>query len=404
MAANNNLQMFQYIKRDTRDFINIDPLQTAGLLTEAARDALIEWGDGYSVCDYCNGALDQVKKPPIQEFVHKALPEFLGTDAARVMNGARESKFAVMHTLAGAAKNKTSNAASNSANKTDAADYVVMDAWAHYSSKVAAERAGLEIVQTEKPEKEIMPEDFQNAIETGIEKYGKKPILTLLTYPDGNYGNLADAKKIAALSHEYEIPILLNGAYSVGRMPVNAKEFGVDYIVGSGHKSMSACGPVGVLGVNGEEAAEQLFRKSAYNKVKEVELLGCTSRGAPIMTLMASFPEVVERTKPDVWEKEVEHARHFVSRLEETGKFKLFGQNPHNHDVMFFEAPGFFNISERAKRGRYFLYDELKERKIHGIKPGLTKNFKMSTYGLSIETIDTVADSFIDILKKYDEI
>ncbi len=390
MAVNNNLQMFQFIKRDTRGFINIDPLQTAGLLTEAARDALLEWGDGYSVCDYCNGALDLVKKPPIQEFVHKALPEFLGTDAARVMNGARESKFAVMHSLASAAAGKN--------------NYVVMDAWAHYSSKVAAERAGLEIVLTDKPQKEIMPEDFLKAIETGIEKYGKKPLLTLLTYPDGSYGNLVDVRKIAAVSHEFDVPVLLNGAYAVGRMPVNAKEFGVDYIVGSGHKSMAACGPVGVLGVVGEEAAEQLFRKSVYNKVKEVELLGCTSRGAPIMTLMASFPEVVERTQPGNWEKEIHLARGFIQKLEDTGKFRLFGQNPHNHDLMFFEAPGFFNISEKAKRGRYFLYDELKDKKIHGIKPGLTKNFKMSTFGLGQEKLDFITDSFIDILKKYDEI
>ena len=390
MAVNNNLQMFQYIKRDTRDFINIDPLQTAGLLTEAARDALLEWGDGYSVCDYCSGALDLIKKPPIQDFVYKALPEFLGTDVARVMNGARESKFAVMNTLAAAA--------------TDKKNYVVMDAWAHYSSKVSAERAGLEIIQTKKPVEEITPEDFQEAITAGIEKYGKKPLLTLLTYPDGNYGKLADAQKIAAVSHDFGVPILLNGAYSVGRMPINAKELGVDYIVGSGHKSMAACGPVGVLGVNGEEAAKQMFRKSVYNDAKEVELLGCTTRGAPIMTLMASFMEVAERTKPENWAKEVENARRFIRRLEETGKFKHFGQKPHSHDLMFFEAPGFFNISERTKRGRYFLYDELKERKIHGIKPGLTKNFKMSTFGLGAEKTDLVADTFIDILKKYDEI
>lgn len=386
----NYLQMFQHVTRDTRDFLNIDPLQSAGRLTEAAKEALIEWGDGYSVCDFCNGVLDLIKKPPIQEFVHKALPEFLGTDFARVTNGARESKFAVMHALAVSAEGKN--------------NYVVMDAWAHYSSKVAAERAGLEVVVTEKPEKEILPEHFLKAIETGIEKFGKKPLLVLITYPDGNYGNLADVSKISSIAHEFEIPVLLNGAYSVGRMPVSAKELGVDYIVGSGHKSMSACGPVGVVGVIGEERANQLFKKSVHNKVKEIELLGCTSRGAPIMTLMASFPEVVNRTQPENWEKEIQIARHFIQRMEETGKFNLFGQNPHHHDLMFFEAPGFFNISGRAKRGRYFLYDELKEKKIHGIKPGLTKNFKMSTFGLGLENADFVADSFIDILKKYDEI
>lgn len=395
MSSNSNqLQMFQYIKRDTRDFINIDPLQTAGLLTEAARDALIEWGDGYSVCDYCSGALDLVKKPPINEFVHKVLPDFLGADDARVMNGARESKFAVMHTLTRAA----------AAEGNGSGNYAVMDAWAHYSSKVAAERAGLDVVLTQKPDKEILPEDFLNAIETGIEERGKKPLVTLITYPDGSYGNLADVKKIARISHEFDIPVLLNGAYAVGRMPVSAKELDVDYIVGSGHKSMAASGPVGVLGVRGEEAAAQLFRKSVHNKVKETELLGCTSRGAPIMTLMASFPEVVRRTQPENWEKEVELAQYFIKRLEDTGQFNLFGQKPHRHDLMFFEAPGFFKISEKAKRGRYFLYDELKEKKIHGIKPGLTKNFKMSTFGLGKEKLNYIADSFEEILKKYDEI
>jgi len=389
----NSLQMFQGIKRDTRDFINIDPLQTAGLLTDAAKETLIEWGDGYSVCDYCGGVLDQLKKPPIQEFVHKALPEFLGVDEARVMNGARESKFAVMHSLASAA-----------AEKGEKGNYVVMDAWAHYSSKVAAECAGLDLVFTKKPETEILPEDFAEAIDAGIKEHGKKPLLTQITYPDGNYGNLTDLKNIVRISHEYEVPVLINGAYSVGRMPLNAKEVGADYIVGSGHKSMSACGPIGVLGVNGEEAAAQLFKKSKYSKIKEVALLGCTSRGAPIMTLMASFPEVVRRTQPDVWEREVSLAQVFIKRLEDTGKFKLFGQNPHKHDLMFFEAPGFFNISERTKRGRYFLYDELKDKKIHGIKPGLTKNFKISTFGVGQEKLDYVAESFEEVLKKYDEI
>jgi Sep-tRNA:Cys-tRNA synthase len=390
MLDNNSLTMFQYIKRDSRDYINIDPLQTGGILTEAAKEALIEWGDGYSVCDYCGGVLDLIKKPPIYEFVHKLLPEFLGADEARVMNGARESKFAVMHSLAVASGEKD--------------NYMVMDAWAHYSSKVAAESAGLDIVFTKKPETEILPEDFAEAIESGIKERGKKPLLTQITYPDGNYGNLADVKKIAQISHEYEVPVLVNGAYSVGRMPINAKELGADYIVGSGHKSMSACGPVGVLGVNGEEAAAQLFRKSKYAKVKEVALLGCTSRGAPIMTLIASFPEVVRRTQPDAWEKEVTAAQKFIKRLEDTGKFKLYGQNPHKHDLMFFEASGFYNISERTKRGRYYLYDEMKERQIHGIKPGLTKNFKISTFGVGQEKLNYVAESFEDVLKKYDEI
>jgi Sep-tRNA:Cys-tRNA synthetase len=380
-----SLQKFCFIKRETLGSINIDPLQTGGLLTEAAKQALVEWGDGYSVCDFCGGVLDLIKKPPIHDFVHQALPEFLGCDEARVTNGARESKFAVMHSVG------------------KPGDWIILDGLAHYSSYVAAERAGLNIKavpHSGSPEYYLDPEGYGRAIEEVTRESGKPPALALVTYPDGSYGNIPDAKKIASVCHEYGVPLLLNGAYCVGRMPVSAKELGADFIVGSGHKSMAASGPVGVLGVS-KEYAPVVFRKSTHNKVKEVELLGCTARGATVMTLMASFPEVVKRTRN--WDQEVENARWFSSKLEGMG-FIQRGQKPHSHDLMFFEAPGFYEISEKVKNGRYFLYKELKARNIHGIKSGLTKYFKLSTFGLGKEKLGIVADSFEDILKKYENV
>ncbi|MDI9395774.1 MAG: O-phospho-L-seryl-tRNA:Cys-tRNA synthase [Euryarchaeota archaeon] len=379
------LQKFAFINRETLDRINIDPLQTGGLLTEAARQAHMEWGDGYSICDFCAGVLDQIKKPPIHDFVHQALPEFLGCDEARVTNGARESKFAVMHSIG------------------KPGDWLVLDGLAHYSSYVAAERTGMNIkavAHSGSPEYYLDPEGYGAAIEEVIKESGKPPALALVTYPDGSYGNVPDAGKIASICHEYDVPLLLNGAYAVGRMPVSAKEIGVDFIVGSGHKSMAASGPVGVLGVS-EEYAPVVLRKSIHNKVKEVELLGCTARGATVMTLMASFPEVVKRVRN--WDQEVENARWFSSRLEDMG-FIQRGQKPHSHDLMFFEAPRFYEISQNVKNGRYFLYRELKSRNIHGIKSGLTKYFKLSTFGLGKEKLGTVADAFEDILKKYENV
>jgi Sep-tRNA:Cys-tRNA synthetase len=380
-----SLQKFGFIKRETLGSINIDPLQTGGLLTEAAKQALVEWGDGYSVCDFCGGVLDQIKKPPIYDLVHKALPEFLGCDEARVTNGARESKFAVMHSIG------------------KPGDWILLDGLAHYSSFVAAERAGLNIKtvpHSGSPDYYLNPEGYATAIEEVTKESGKPPVLALVTYPDGNYGNLPDAGKIASICHEYDVPLLLNGAYAVGRMPISAKEIGADFIVGSGHKSMAASGPIGVLGVS-EEYAPIVFRKSKHNKAKEVELLGCTARGATVMTLIASFPDVVKRVRN--WDKEVENARWFSSKLEEMG-FIQRGQKPHSHDLMFFEAPRFYEISEKVKSGRYFLYKDLKARNIHGIKSGLTKYFKLSTFGLGREKLEVAADAFEEILKKYEDI
>jgi Sep-tRNA:Cys-tRNA synthetase len=34
-------------------YVNVHPIQRGGVLTAEARKALLEFGDGYSVCDYC---------------------------------------------------------------------------------------------------------------------------------------------------------------------------------------------------------------------------------------------------------------------------------------------------------------------------------------------------------------
>lgn len=373
-------------KRETKDFINIDPLQTGGKLTEDAREALLEWGDGYSICDFCQGRLDEIKTPPIYNFIYNDLPKFLGCDVARVTNGAREGKFIVMHSLA---LSKPKNA------------YVIMDGNAHYSSYVAAERANLKVVEvpkTDYPDFKINADAYAETIEETKKK--GEIVLSLLTYPDGNYGNLPDAKKIAKICHEYEIPLLLNGAYAIGRMPIKMDKIGVDFIVGSGHKSMAASGPIGVLGMK-EEYADLVLRRSTKYKNKEIELLGCTARGATIMTLIASFPHVKERIKQ--WDNEVEKARWFAKKMEELNIIQL-GDKPHNHDLMFFHAENLYEISKKAKKGRFFLYKELKARKIHGIKAGLTRYFKLSTYMVPKEDLKYVLDAFEEIIEKYSKI
>ncbi|MDD2666621.1 MAG: O-phospho-L-seryl-tRNA:Cys-tRNA synthase [Methanocellales archaeon] len=377
-----DLEKFQNMSRKTVGMINIDPLQTGGILTPEARSVLLQWGDGYSVCDFCPGSLDEIKNPPIHDFIHEALPEFLGTDHARVTNGAREAKFIVMHAI------------------TEKGDSIVLDGNAHYTSFVAAERAGLKIKTASNsghPCYKVDPEDYARIFEETKKEDGKMPALALLTYPDGNYGNIVDAEHVANICHEYGIPFLLNGAYAVGRMPVSAKKIGADFIVGSGHKSMASSGPIGVLGVS-DELHEKIFEKSEFFKVKELEMLGCTARGVTIMTLMASFPHVVERVNR--WDDEVQKAQWFSTQLENLG-LKQLGDKPHQHDLMFFEAPNLYEISQKIKDGRYFLYKELKNRNIHGIKPGLTKLFKLSTFSLSRSDLKVVIEAFGDIIKKY---
>lgn len=346
-----------------------------------ARKALYEFSDGYSVCDYCAGRLDEITKPQINGFLED-LAKFINTDHARTVHGAREGKFAVMHALC------------------KPGDTIVIDGNAHYTTHVAAERAGLNMVEVPNsgyPDYKIKPESYRTVLDD-LNDRGEDVSLVLLTHVDGNYGNLTDATTIGKIAHDAGAPLLLNCAYSMGRLPINAKALNADFVVGSGHKSMAASGPIGVLGLK-EEWADIVLKKSDRHTVKELEMLGCTSRGAPIATLMASFPHVVNRLK--TWDHEVEGTRKFVEKMEKIESITQLGVKPTEHDLVRFETPIFDKIAENHSRRGFFLYEELKKRNIVGIKRGQTKWFKCSIYGFNKEQKEYVGDAFVDIVDKY---
>ena len=269
-----------------REYLNLNPLQRGGVLPAAAREALYDFGDGYSICDYCAGRLDEISKPSISGFLDD-LAKFINVDAVRTVHGAREGKFAIMHALC------------------DAGDTIVLDGNAHYTSHLAAERNHLDIIEvpsTGSPEFEITPEKYQETLENALDAHGEIK-LALLTHVDGNYGNLTNAKKIGKICQDAGVPLLLNCAYSMGRLPIDAKDLNVDFVVGSGHKSMAASGPIGVLGMK-EEWEDKILQKSPRHQKKEIEMLGCTSRGAPIATLMASLPHLIDRVSK--WDRSEE--------------------------------------------------------------------------------------------------
>lgn len=376
MKDNKGLQKLGELHRKHKDLINLMPLQAGGILTEAGKQALIEFGDGYSVCDFCSGSLGNLTNPPVQEFVHELLPEFLGCEAAAVTHGAREGKFTIMYSMA------------------KKGDSIIVDGNRHYTTIVAAERAGLKVIE--------VPGSGYPGFTIDVNDYGPliekhRPRLILLTYPDGNYGNIPDAGRLGEIAREHDVPLIINGAYSVGRMPVNMGEIGADFIVGSGHKSMASAGPCGVLGMK-KMWEEVVLRKSEAYSNKEVELLGCTLRGVPLVTLMASFPGVVERVEH--WDEQVTKAQWFSGELEKLG-FKQLGEKPHKHDLLHFETPALYDISKRIRERGYFLYKELKKRGIWGPQPGVTRAFKLSTFAASREQLDSVIGAFKAILREY---
>ncbi|MDD4352899.1 MAG: O-phospho-L-seryl-tRNA:Cys-tRNA synthase [Candidatus Nanoarchaeia archaeon] len=367
---------YSNIRRYNRGKININPLQTAGKLTSNAEKALVEFGDGYSVCDFCKGTVEQIENPPIKHFLEKDLPEFIGADFVRITHGAREGKERIFRAL------------------TKPGDIIILDENRHYSTDAAIQSTGLKEILVKNDGKDTKMINVKDYVPL-IEQYN--PSLIFLTYPDGTYGNLSDAKRLAEIAKKYNIPFIINGAYAIGRMPINMKELGADFIIGSGHKSMASSGPIGVLGFDKKWENKMTEKVNGHEK-KEIGCLGCSVRGAPIITLMASFPEVYKRVQD--WSNEVEKARWFSKEMEKLGLVQQ-GQKPHNHDLMYFKTDIFYEISNVHPKKRGFLYEKLKENGIVGVKHGVTKFIKISTFGIQKDDLKKVLNVFNMIIENY---
>ncbi|EJG06765.1 O-phospho-L-seryl-tRNA:Cys-tRNA synthase [Methanofollis liminatans DSM 4140] len=377
--------------RDVEEMnINIDPIQAAGRLTADAMKAVIAYGDGYSVCDNCRKPfrLDYIEKPPIATF-HDDLAAFVGMDEARVVPGARRGFQAVAGTY------------------VQKGDPVILTALSHYTEFIAVENAGGIPHEIPKDTNNIIRADAAaERIEEVTRASGRPPVLLFIDHVDYQFGNLHEVQEIARVAHGYDIPVLLNGAYTVGTMPVDGKALGVDFVVGSGHKSMAAPAPSGVLATTAERA-EEVFRTTQIKGdltgrtfgIKEVEMMGCTLMGVTLMGMMASFPHV--RARVGRWDEELANARIVLDALRSIEGTVVKSEMPRRHTLTRVDTSASFDrIAETHKKRGFFLSSALNKKGIVGVIPGATKVWKFNTYGISRAQAEYVAAAYIEIAEE----
>ena len=379
------------IREVEENFINIQPIQAAGRLTAEAMKALIAYGDGYSTCDQCRKPfrLDKITKPPIAEF-HKDLARFLNMDEARVTPGARRAFQAVCLALA------------------EKGDTVLVSALGHYTEFLAVENAKATVREVPTNDLNVVTGDaVAQKIEEVTREQGKSPVLVMLDHFDYSLANEHDIAGAAKAAHQYDIPILYNGAYTVGIKPVDGKAFGVDFVVGSGHKSMASPAPSGVLATTSGYADTVFSTTQMIGDVtgrqfgvKEVQMLGCTLMGGNILAMMASFPTVKRRVEE--WDEYVTKSNYVVDALLGIKGNTCVSEYPRKHTLSKVDTTGSFDTVARThKRRGFFLSDELKQRGIVGAFSGATRAWKLNTYGLSWDRIRYVADAFKEIAGNY---
>jgi Sep-tRNA:Cys-tRNA synthetase len=370
-------------------YINIDPIQAGGRLTADAMKAIIAYGDGYSVCDNCRKPfrLDYIKTPPIDVF-HRELATFLHMDTARVVAGARRGFQAVTGTY------------------VEKGDPVLLSALSHYTEFLSIEsRGGIPLEIPKNKENIITGEATADKIESVIREYGRSPPLLFIDHYDYQFGNEHPVKEVIQVAHRYDIPVLYNGAYTVGILPVDGKELGADFVVGSGHKSMAAPAPSGVLATT-QERAEEVFRTTRAKGdvtdrtfgIKEVEMMGCTLMGVTLMGMMASFPHVRDRVQH--WPRELKNAERVIKAFHAIEGTRILSEYPRKHTLTRVDTlQSFDKVAQKHKKRGFFLSSALRDKGITGLIPGATKVWKYNTYGLTRAQTEYLAHVLVDIAR-----
>ena len=91
----------------------------------------------------------------------------------------------------------------------------------------------------------FLPFDENGMIDFSVfEKiFSERTKFVALTYMSNVFGTINPVKKIIALAHEHDVPVLLDGAQSVPHLPTDVQQLDCDFLAFSGHKML---GPTGI--------------------------------------------------------------------------------------------------------------------------------------------------------------
>jgi selenocysteine lyase/cysteine desulfurase len=158
-----------------------------------------------------------------------------------------------------------------------------------------------------------------------------KPSLTVVSHASNVCGLIAPVKGITEISHKYGGKVLIDGAQTLGLLPVDLKEINCDYYVFAGHKNLY--GPIGVGGVivNNENLLEPLIVGGTGSNSEELvmpyEYPGRLEAGSPNIVAIAGLNAGIKwlSKQENILEKERELLKTFLRVIGEYPEINVIG-------------------------------------------------------------------------------
>lgn len=178
----------------------------------------------------------------------------------------------------------------------------------------------------------------------------QKPSLVILSEGSNVTGEMIDLRSVAAICGAHKVPLMVDAAQTVGRIPTNLSELGVSIWCASGHKGLMGPPGVGLLYVAPSIEIDSLIAGGTGSKSDEYDvptfypdhLEAGTLAGPAIAGLGAGIAWIAETGMENIRARETVLTQRFLGWALSGGGIHVYGnrQDGGGTSVVSFEVDG----------------------------------------------------------------
>jgi cysteine desulfurase/selenocysteine lyase len=231
----------------------------------------------------------------------------------------------------------------------DDGDKVLVTAMEHHSNLVPWQQ----MVQRHQGQLLVVPMDDKGVLD--LEQYEKLlkegPKVVSIAHISNVLGTINPIKEMIAMTHQYGIPVVVDGAQSIAHHPIDVQDLDCDFFVFSGHKMYAPMGIGGLYGkaewleklppyqFGGEMVDTVSFEKTTFNVLPYKFEAGTPNVGAALgLETAVQFMQGLDRMEVEAHESQL--LQSAIEKLSEIDGIRFVGEAAHRSGLVSFIIDG----------------------------------------------------------------
>ena len=226
---------------------------------------------------------------------------------------------------------------------------VLVTAMEHHSNLVPWQQ----MVQRHQGQLLVVPMDDKGVLD--LEQYEKLlkegPKVVSIAHISNVLGTINPIKEMIAMTHQYGIPVVVDGAQSIAHHPIDVQDLDCDFFVFSGHKMYAPMGIGGLFGkaewleklppyqFGGEMVDTVSFEKTTFNVLPYKFEAGTPNVGAALgLETAIQFLQGLDRMEVEAHESQL--LQSAIEKLFEIDGIRFVGEAAHRSGLVSFIVDG----------------------------------------------------------------